>query len=100
MGGWFYFDGGSNTTFTVFYFIYKKLSKYFRRHDILKDIKSIQKFGKLFAIWKLLYNLENPSSIFSHNDIPSITFFSNLSQKIKILKLNLKDLEKVKIIFL
>ena len=46
----------------IFYFIYKKLSKHFRRHDKFKDIKSIQEFQKLFRIWKLLYNFENISS--------------------------------------
>ena len=71
----------------IFYFVYKKLSKYFRRHDKLKDIKSIQKFGKLFTIWKLLYNLENLTPIFRHNDIPSITFFFFLSQKNNNLKI-------------
>ena len=78
----------------IFFFVYKKLSKYFRRHDKLKDIKSIQKFGKLFTIWKLLYNLENLTPIFRHNDIPSITFFSNLSQKNNNLKIEIKRFGK------
>ena len=64
----------------IFYYIYKKLAKYFRRHDKLKDIKSILKFEKLFIIWKLLYNLENLSPIYQQNDIPSITFFPNLNR--------------------
>ena len=41
----------------IFYFVYKKLSKFFRRHDKLKDIKSIQRFEKLFTIWKILYTI-------------------------------------------
>jgi len=32
---------------SIFYFIYKKLSKYYRRNQLLKDIKSINKFEKL-----------------------------------------------------
>ena len=60
----------------IFYFIYKKLSKHFRRHDKLKDIKSIIKFEKLFQIWKLLYNFENISSIEQSNNL-SIVFYQN-----------------------
>jgi len=78
----------------IFYFIYKKLSKYFRRHDKLKDIKSIQKFERVFTIWKMLYNLESLSPICQENDIPSITFFSNLNQKNKNLKLEIKRFEE------
>jgi len=78
----------------IFYFVYKKLSKYFRRHAKLKDIKSIKKFEKLFTIWKILYNLENLSPICQHNNTPSITFFSNLNQKNKNLKIELKRFEK------
>jgi len=78
----------------IFYYLYKKLAKYFRRHDKLKDIKSILKFEKLFIIWKLLYNLENLSPIYQQNDIPSITFFPNLSQKNKNLKIEIKRFEK------
>ena len=38
----------------LLYFIYKKLSKYFRRHDKYKDLQSIKRFEKLFTIWKML----------------------------------------------
>ena len=78
----------------IFYFVYKKLSKFFRRHDKLKDIKSIQRFEKLFTIWKILYNLENLSPICPHNNTPSITFFSNLNQKNKNLKIEIKRFKK------
>jgi hypothetical protein len=78
----------------IFYFVYKKLSKFFRRHDKLKDIKSIQRFEKLFTIWKILYNLENLSPICQHNNTPSITFFSNLNQNNKNLKIEIKRFEK------
>ena len=69
----------------IFYFIYKKLSKHFRRHDKLKDIKSVQKFEKLFKIWKLLYNLDNISSC-KQSYTSSIIFYHNISTVIKITK--------------
>ena len=72
----------------IFYFIYKKLSKHFRRHDKLKDIKSLQKFEKIFKIWKLLYNLENTSSAegSKQSNNSSIVFFQNKYTVFKIKK--------------
>ena len=40
----------------IFYFIYKKLSKIYRRHDLIKDFNFIKKINKLFTLWKMLYN--------------------------------------------
>ena len=73
----------------IFYYVYKKLSKHFRRHDKLKDIKSIQKFEKLFQIWKLLYNFENISSIEQSNNL-SIVFYQN---KFTVFRINKKESE-------
>ena len=42
----------------LFIMIYKKLSKIFRKHSNIKNIKSIIKFDKLFTVWKLLYNMQ------------------------------------------
>ena len=74
----------------LFYFIYKKLSKFFRRHEIFKDIKSIQKFEKVFAIWKLLYNLENLTTIEQSNETSYIIFFSNLKKKNQSIKIEIE----------
>ena len=63
----------------IFHFIYKKLSKYFRRHDKLSDIQTIKKFEKLFQVWKLLYNLDILSSPYQNVENTSITFFSDLN---------------------
>jgi len=38
----------------LFFYIYRKLSKFFRINENFKDIKYIQKFEKVFEIWKLL----------------------------------------------
>ena len=77
----------------IFYFIYKKLSKHFRQHDKFKDIKSLQKFEKLFQIWKLLYNFENISS-FKHNN-SSIVFYL---KKPIFIKINKKEREVSRLI--
>ena len=39
-----------------FYFIYKKLSKYYRKYYKIDNIDSIKKFAKILKLWKLLYN--------------------------------------------
>jgi len=44
---------------SLFKCVYKQLSKIFRKNSQLKDINTIQKFEKIFVIWKLLYNIEN-----------------------------------------
>jgi len=44
---------------SLFKYVYKQLSKIFRKNSQLKDINTIQKFEKIFVIWKLLYNIEN-----------------------------------------
>ena len=43
----------------LFCFIYKKLSKKFRKHNFLNNARAINSFEKLFKVWKLLYNTEN-----------------------------------------
>ena len=53
---------------SIFYFIYKKLSKYFRRHYKIIDIENIKKFEKLFKIWKLLYNFHMFNNDNKEND--------------------------------
>ena len=42
----------------IFYFIYAKMSQYFRNHDY-KEENMLIKFKQIFEIWKLLYNIEN-----------------------------------------
>ena len=75
----------------LFYFIYKKLSKNFRRHNLLKDIQAIKKFGKLFTIWKLLYNIENPIDNFDLNNLSSLIKFQNLKEEKKFIELTIDD---------
>ena len=45
----------------IFKFVYNRLSKFFRKHALLKDINNVKKFEKTFDIWKLLYNINNNS---------------------------------------
>ena len=52
----------------LFIMIYKKLSKIFRKHSNIKDISSINKFEKLFTVWKLLYNIQNITIKQQNND--------------------------------
>ena len=75
----------------LLYFIYKKLSKYFRRHDKYKDLQSIKRFEKLFTIWKILYNLENISPIYKYNDNSSITFYSYSDNNNKSMNIKIKN---------
>ena len=75
----------------LFYFIYKKLSKNFRRHNLLKDIQSIKKFGKLFKIWKLLYNIENPFDNIDLINLSSLIIFPNPNKENKFIELEIDD---------
>ena len=74
----------------IFYIIYRKLSKYYRRNDNFNDIKIIKNFEKLFKVWKLLYNLEILSSPYKTIENSSITFFSNLNKKNNNIKFDIK----------
>ena len=48
----------------IFYFIYNKLSKIFRKFLLSKNKKELyDKFIKIFDVWKLLYKVENVSKI-------------------------------------
>ena len=52
----------------MFYFIYKKLSKYYRKHNKIDNIDSIKKFEKIFRVWKILYNPLNIKSFYENNN--------------------------------
>ena len=43
----------------IFKSVYNHLSKFFRKHLLLKDINNVKKFEKTFDVWKLLYNINN-----------------------------------------
>ena len=45
----------------IFKSVYNHLSKFFRKHILLKDINNVKKFEKAFDVWKLLYNIDNNS---------------------------------------
>ena len=79
----------------IFYFIYKKLSKYYRKQDLIKDIKSIKKFDKLFNIWKLLYSYSNEITYQNIND-SSFSFFPFLEEEKKYIEIEIDDSNKIK----
>ena len=79
----------------IFYFIYKKLSKYFRNKELINDIKTLNKFDKLFDIWKLLYNsLNGFISQNSHNS--NFLFFPCLKDEKKNFTINIDDKNEMK----
>ena len=81
----------------LFFFIYKKLSKHFRRHNLLKDAHSVKKFAKLFEVWKLLYSTENQMHI---NDLIyhecEFLFFQNLDEEKKFVEIDIEDKNEMK----
>ena len=64
----------------MFYFIYKKLSKYYRKRYKIDSIDSIKKFEKTFKVWKALYNPLNIKSFYENNK-SFIPFFSLPNKK-------------------
>ena len=74
----------------IFYFIYKKLSKNYRRHVKLYNIKEIKKFEKLFKIWKILYDIKKYTNVYNY-DISPIPFFINNKNENKNIIINLKQ---------
>ena len=79
----------------IFYFIYKKLSKIYRRHDLIKDFNCIKKINKLFTLWKMLYNF---SKKILYNDLnnPNFIFFPNTKEENKNIEIEIKDANKAK----
>jgi len=75
---------------SIFYFVYNKLSKYFRRNQLLKDIKSIEKFEKLINIWKLLYNISSELNL-KYWDKNSFLFFLSLNEEKKYIEIEIDD---------
>ena len=75
----------------LFYFIYKKLSKYYRRHYLIKDIESIKKFEKLFKVWKLLYDISNPKFSIDLINYSSFLFFSNSDENNNYMNIFIDD---------
>ena len=65
----------------IFYFVYGFLSYLFRNPDQLKDINSINKFEKIFNIWKLLYDTKINSINLENEKISSINFFYDVNVK-------------------
>ena len=75
----------------IFSFVYRKLSKIFRRHYLIKDIKSIKKFEKLFNVWKLLYNTSKPIYDIDLINTSYFIFFQNLNDNKKYIEIDLDD---------
>ena len=73
----------------LFYLIYNKLSKIFRRFNLIEDKEKLfNKFCNLFDLWKLIYNIDNREKINSN-------FFSLIGQNVIFLvylnKYKIKD---------
>ena len=81
---------------SLFYYIYKKLSKIYRRHSLLKDLKSIQKFEKLFNVWKLLYNniYQNYNQDLIY--LPDFIFLPDLNKESKFVEIAINDENETK----
>ena len=72
----------------IFYFIYKKMSILFRKHNIKNtDINFIKQFEKIFEIWKLLYNIELLFPNFQNKNL----FFSKIKEDTKNIIINIGD---------
>jgi len=80
---------------SIFYFVYKKLSKYYRRNELLKDIKSIEKFEKIINIWKLLYNTSSELNLKDWND-NSFLFFPSLNEEKKYIEIEIDDKNEIR----
>ena len=82
----------------IFYYIYKKLSKYYRKHKLLKEKDNnciIKKFGKLFKVWKLMYNIEK-INLYKINNPPSITLYTQKYTKSNNVEIKYGDSIKYK----
>ena len=81
----------------IFYFIYKKFSKIFRRPDKIKDINMIKRIDKLFIIWKILYS---PSikikKNFNHDYNSYFLFLSDSTITKTNIEINIKNSSKAK----
>ena len=89
---------GINLCFNIniFIYIYKKLSKQFRRHYLINDSQSIKKFEKLFQIWKLLYSTSKPIyDVDLNNSSLSFIFFPNLEENKKYIVFDIIDNNKM-----
>ena len=65
---------------SIFYFIYKKLSKFFRLHTKkICDLIAIRKFEKIFNIWKILYDTKILFE--NYHYISAISFFPNNNEQ-------------------
>ena len=89
---------GININFNknIFYFIYKKLSKKFRRNDSFKNIIEIKKFEKLFEVWKILYNTINPKFNNELNNLSSFSSYHNINVEKKFIEIDFKDKNEIK----
>ena len=74
----------------IFYFVYGKLSFFYRRHDNINSLNSIIRFDKLFKIWKLLYNIEIYFENYESNTvIPTIALFPEINKDKKNVSFNI-----------
>ena len=89
---------GININFNknIFYFVYKKLSKKFRRNDSFKNIIEIKKFEKLFEVWKILYNTINPKYNNELNNLSSFSSYHNINVEKKFIEIDFKDKNEIK----
>ena len=81
----------------LIYFVYKKFSKIYRRHDLinLSFPSFIKKFSKLISIWKFLYNPQKEVNI-QNLENPNFIFLSDLKEDNKSIEINIKDANKMR----
>ena len=81
----------------LFYFIYKKLSYIFRRHDLIQDVKYISKINKIITVWKMLYN-PSDQIIYPIFKKANFIFFPDFAtnKNNKNIEIDVKDVNKMK----
>jgi hypothetical protein len=81
----------------IFYFIYKKFSKIFRRPNRIKDINMIKRIDKLFIIWKIIYNPSNKINNYNYNYNSYFLFLTDNTTTNKNIEIALKIQVKLRI---
>ena len=81
----------------LLYFIYKKFSKIYRRHDLIKDLfpSYINKLNKLISVWKFLYYPQKDFNVQNLKN-PNFIFLPNLKEENKSIEISTKDVNKIK----
>ena len=84
-----------NFTKNIFYFVYGKLSYFYRRHDTINNLNRLKNFEKVFKIWKLLYSIELHFKNYEDNNITNISLFPNINKDNKNILINIGQNTKI-----